>query len=194
VTGDVENKAQRHVTEMPSPPIRGTYVSIDATKAQSNKEAAMTFLTKFDRWDPFEEMSALRGRMDRLWARVNEDVPQLANWSPTSDIVETKNEIVVKTELPGLDAKQVDVEVENGVLMIKGERKADQEYDEKGFHRVERSYGTFLRTFPLPPSVEAEKIDANFTNGLLEVHLPKREGAKPRSIKVDVKKQIAPTV
>jgi HSP20 family protein len=153
----------------------------------------MNFLTKFERWDPFEEMTTLRNRMDRLWSRMSaEDTSAIADWSPASDVIESKDEIVVKAELPGIDEKDVDVEIESGVLTIKGERNAEKETEEKGYRRVERSYGSFLRSFTLPPSVEPDKVSATFTNGLLEVHLPKREGAKPRSIKVDVKKQLAP--
>lgn len=152
----------------------------------------MTLLTKFDRWDPFEEMTTLRNRMDRLWSRMTaDDETALANWSPTSDVLETKDEIVIKAELPGIDEKNVDVEIENGVLTIKGDRKAEKETEEKGYRRVERSYGSFLRSFTLPTNVEPEKIFASFTNGLLEVHLPKKEGAKPRTIKVELKKQLA---
>ena len=151
----------------------------------------MTFLTKFERWDPFEELTTLRNRMDRLWARANDEEPVLANWTPTSDVLETKDEIVIKAELPGLNEKDVDVELENNVLTLKGERNAEKETEEKGYRRIERAYGTFLRTFTLPPNVDAAKIFANFTNGLLEVHIPKKEGAKPRTIKVEVKKQLA---
>jgi HSP20 family protein len=153
----------------------------------------MTFLTKFERWDPFDELATLRNRVDRLWGRLTADEePLLTNWSPTSDIVETKDDLVIKAELPGLEQKDVNVEIENGVLTIKGERKAETEAVEKGYRRIERSYGSFFRSFTLPPNVEAEKISATFTNGLLEVHMPKKEGAKPRSIKVEVKKQLAP--
>ena len=152
----------------------------------------MTFLTRFERWDPFEELTTLRSRMDRLWSRMTtEDETALADWSPTSDVIETKDEIVIKAELPGIDEKAVDIEIEAGVLTIKGERKAEQETEEKGYRRVERSYGSFLRAFTLPANVDPEKITAGFANGLLEVHLPKKEGAKPRSIKVEVKKQLA---
>lgn len=153
----------------------------------------MTFLTRFERWDPFEELTTLRNRMDRLWSRFNaEDETALADWSPTSDVVETKDEIVIKAELPGLEEKDVDVEIEGGMLTIKGERQAEKETEEKGFRRVERSYGTFLRAFTLPTNVAPERITASFTNGLLEVHLPKKEEAKPRSIKVEVKKELKP--
>lgn len=153
----------------------------------------MTFLTKFERWDPFDELTTLRNRMDRLWTRVTaEDEPVMANWTPTSDILETKDEIVIKAELPGIEEKDVEIQIENGVLTIQGERKAEKETEEKGFRRVERAYGSFFRSFTLPPNVEAEKIAATFNNGLLEVHMPKKEGAKPRTIKVEVKKELKP--
>ena len=153
----------------------------------------MTFLTKFDRWDPFEEMTTLRNRMDRLWSRLTtEDEPVLANWTPTSDVIETKDDIVIKSELPGIEEKDVNIEIENGMLSIKGERKAEKETEEKGYRRIERAYGSFFRTFTLPPNVEAEKIFASLSNGLLEVHMPKKEGAKPRTVKVEVKKQLKP--
>lgn len=152
----------------------------------------MTLLTRFERWDPFDELTTLRTRLDRLWSRMTPgDDTALADWSPTSDVLETKDEIVIKAELPGIDEKNVDVEIASGVLTIKGERKAEKETEEKGYRRVERAYGSFLRSFVLPADVEAEKISAGFANGLLEVHLPKKEGAKPRTIKVEVKKQLA---
>jgi len=152
----------------------------------------MTFLTKFDRWDPFEELNALRNRMDRLWTRVTtEDEPVTTNWSPTADILETKDEIVIKVELPGIDEHDLGVEIESGILTIKGQRKAEMETEDKGYRRIERSYGSFFRSFTLPPNVAPEKIAATFVNGLLEVHMPKKEGAKPRPIKVEVKKQLA---
>ena len=152
----------------------------------------MTLLTRFERWDPFEELTTLRTRMDRLWSRISaEDESALANWSPTADILETKDDIVIKVELPGIDEKNVGVEIESGVLTIKGERKAEMETEEKGYRRVERSYGSFLRSFTLPTNVDPGKISASFANGLLELRLPKNEGAKPRSIKIEVKKQLA---
>lgn len=152
----------------------------------------MKLLTGFERWDPFEELSLLRNRMDRIWSRMTaENEPALANWSPTCDVVETKDDIVIKAELPGINEKDVNVEIEGGVLTLKGERKTETETKENDYRRVERSYGSFLRSFTLPPNVAADKIFASFANGLLEVHLPKSESAKPRLIKVDVKKQLA---
>ena len=152
----------------------------------------MTLLTRFERWDPFEELSTLRGRMDRLFSRMNvpEEAP-MAGWAPLSDILETKDELVIKTELPGIDEKNVLVEIESGVLTITGEREVEKETEEKDYRRMERSYGKFFRAFTLPPNVDPEKIDAKFDKGLLEVHVPKKESAKPRTIKVDVKKQLA---
>ena len=152
----------------------------------------MTFLTKFDRWEPFEELATLRSRMDRLWSKMTTDEETMAaDWAPVTDVIETKDEITIKTELPGIEEKDVTIEIENGILTMKGERKAEKETEEKGMRRMERSYGTFLRSFTLPTNVEQEKIAASFMNGLLEVHLPKKEGAKPRTIKVQVKKELA---
>ena len=150
----------------------------------------MSLLTRFERWDPFDELNLLRNRMDRLWTRMTEEEPVLADWSPTSDIVETKDEITIKAELPGIEEKDIDVEIENGVLTIKGERKAEKKEEEKGYRRIERSYGSFLRTFTMPTTDEADKIKADFTNGVLSVHLPKSAAAKPQTIKVEVKKNL----
>jgi HSP20 family protein len=150
----------------------------------------MSFLTKFERWDPFDELFTLRGRMDRLWNQMTREEAGLGDWSPRADIVETTNEILIKAELPGLTEKDVDIQIENNTLTMKGERTAEKEVDEKGYRRVEREYGKFFRSFTLPTNVEPERINATFTNGLLEVHLPKKEGAKPKTIKVEVKKQL----
>lgn len=155
----------------------------------------MNFLTKFESWDPFEELSTLRNRMDRLRARVagdpaNEELFP-SQWVPASDVVETKNAIVVKAELPGLTEKDITVEIENGVLVIKGERKFEKETDEKGYRRIERAYGNFVRTFTLPPNVAQEKIHAAYTNGLLEVEIPKKEEARPKTINIAVNKKLS---
>lgn len=148
----------------------------------------MTFLTRFDRWDPLEELTAMRGRMDSLWSRVTAgEPPVLADWAPTSDVIESNEEITIKAELPGVDAKDVEVQIENGLLTIRGERKGEKETEEKGYRRVERAYGSFLRSYQLPQNAEPEKIGASLENGLLEVHVPKRQGVEPRTIKLEVK-------
>jgi HSP20 family protein len=154
----------------------------------------MNFLTRFDSFDPFEELSTLRNRMDRVLARAgNEPTKEElfpTQWVPASDIVETKNAIILKAELPGLEEKDIAVEIENGMLVIKGERKFEKETTDKGYRRIERAYGNFLRTFTLPPNVATEKIRAAYTNGLLEVEIPKKEEAKPKAIHVAVNKKL----
>ena len=107
-------------------------------------------------------------------------------WTPAVDILETDNELVVKADLPEVDQKDIHVEIENGTLTLKGERKFEKEEKETGYHRIERSYGSFARYFSLPETVEPEKVKADYKNGVLTVTLPKKEIAKPRSIKVQV--------
>lgn len=150
----------------------------------------MSMLT---RWDPMEELTTLRNRMDRLFTRMGEDVEQPimgVNWMPTTDVYETKDALIVKTEVPGLTEKDIEVELENNILTISGERKFEEKTEEKGYSRFERKYGKFMRSFTLPTNVAADKIQANYANGILEVDIPKTEEAKPKKIKLDVKKTI----
>jgi HSP20 family protein len=107
-------------------------------------------------------------------------------WSPAVDIYETENELVVKADLPDVDQKDIDVRVENQTLTIAGERKFEKQDNAKGYHRIERSYGNFLRSFALPDTFDTEHITAQFKNGVLSVTLPKKETAKPRQVKVEV--------
>ncbi len=107
-------------------------------------------------------------------------------WAPAVDILETDNELVLKADLPGVEMKDVDINIENGTLTLKGERKFEREEKNKGFHRMERSYGSFVRYFTLPDTVDPEHVHAEYGNGVLTVTLPKKEIAKPRSIKVQV--------
>jgi HSP20 family protein len=109
-------------------------------------------------------------------------------WAPPVDIYETENDIVVKAELPGIEPKDVDVKVEDNTLYLKGERKFEKETKEDNYHRVERSYGAFARSFSLPNSINTDKVKAEFRDGLLTLTLPKREEAKPKTIKIDVSK------
>ncbi|MCC7498610.1 MAG: Hsp20/alpha crystallin family protein [Bryobacterales bacterium] len=99
---------------------------------------------------------------------------------------ETENELVVKADLPDVDQKDIDINVENGTLALKGERRFEKKTDNQGYHRIERSYGSFVRYFGLPDSVDTEKVRAEYKNGVLTVTLPKKEAAKPRAIKVEV--------
>ena len=107
-------------------------------------------------------------------------------WVPPVDILETENALVLKADLPDVDMKNVDIQIENGTLTLKGERKFEKDENTKGFHRIERSYGSFARYFTLPETVETENVRADYSNGVLTVTLPKKEIAKPKSIKVQV--------
>jgi len=104
------------------------------------------------------------------------------------DIYETEEAIVLKAELPGVDPKDVEVRVEDNTLYLKGERKFEKEVKEQNYHRVERSYGSFARSFSLPNSISTDKVKAEFKDGLLTLTMPKREEAKPKTIKIDVTK------
>jgi len=152
----------------------------------------MTFLTRFENFDPTDELTTLRNRFERLMARTGADTELFpAQWAPPTDILETKNAIVIKAELPGMTEKDITIEVENGVITLQGERKFEKETTEKDYRRVERTYGKFLRSFTLPPNVAGDKITATYNNGLLEIDIPKKEEAKPRTINVDVKKKLS---
>src|SRR2546422_10548708 len=110
----------------------------------------------------------------------------LPEWTPLADITEDDKEYLIKAELPELRKEDVKVTVENGVLTISGERKFEKEEKKKKYHRVERGYGSFVRTFALPEDADANKVKAQFKQGMLEVHLPKNEKAKPKQIEVSV--------
>jgi HSP20 family protein len=112
--------------------------------------------------------------------------PASRPWSPAVDIYETENELVLKADLPEVDPKNVGIQLENGTLTLKGERKFDEQKNGKGFHRIERSYGSFVRAFSLPDTVEGDKVKADYKNGVLTVTLPKKEVAKPRTINVEI--------
>ncbi|HEY3936556.1 MAG TPA: Hsp20/alpha crystallin family protein [Bryobacteraceae bacterium] len=113
--------------------------------------------------------------------------PASRPWTPPVDIYETENELVLKADVPEVDPKNVGIQLENGTLTLKGERKFEQEQKNgKGFHRIERAYGSFVRAFSLPETVDAEKVKADYKNGVLTVTVPKKEVAKPRTINVEI--------
>lgn len=112
--------------------------------------------------------------------------PASRPWSPPVDIYETENELVLKADLPEIDPKNVGIQLENGTLTLKGERKFEEQNNKRGFHRIERSYGSFVRAFSLPESVDSDKVKADYKNGVLTVTLPKKEVAKPKMINVEV--------
>jgi len=149
-------------------------------------------------WDPLRELSQLElgNRLERFFQRPfsrlltgngEKEAMTLTEWVPVVDISEDDKEYLVKAELPDLKKEEVKVVVENGELTLSGERKFQKEEKGKKYHRIERSYGSFLRSFTLPAGVNAEKVSADFKDGVLEVHLPKDEQAKPKTIEVKVR-------
>ena len=140
--------------------------------------------------DPFRELAAMQDRMARLFGDAylrDEDTGFRGTWTPAVDIFESDNhDLVLKAELPGLGREDIEVSVENSTLVLKGTKKFDAEVKDEQYRRIERSYGTFHRSFNLPNTVDAGKVNAEFKNGVLTVKLPFREEAKPRTINVDV--------
>jgi HSP20 family protein len=144
------------------------------------------------RWDPVKEMEEMHNRLSNLFGRTparlregKEESIAVAEWAPLVDITEDDQEYIIKTELPEVKKEDVKVSVENGLLTIVGERKFEKEENKK-YHRVERAYGRFLRSFVLPEGVDRDKVNAEFRDGLLKVHLAKSEQTKPKQIEVKV--------
>ncbi len=142
-------------------------------------------------WEPFSNLLTAQRDFDRLFKEafnpfVSEGDISTRTWAPPVDIYENENDIVLKAELPGIEPKDVEVKVEDNTLYLKGERKFEKEVKNESYHRVERSYGSFARSFSLPNSISTDKVKAEFKDGLLTLTLPKREEAKPRTVKIDV--------
>ena len=140
------------------------------------------------RWDPFRELSTIQDRMNRLfqdaYAPTREEGLSTAAFAPLTDVYEDDNHVTLKLEVPGIDEKDLDIRVENNNLIIKGERKFENEEKEENFRRVERQYGTFVRSFSLPSTVDTDNINANYDKGVLSITMPKRAEAKPTQIQV----------
>ena len=139
------------------------------------------------RWEPFRDMIVLEGRLNRLFQQglgPLRDQESLRAWAPPVDIYETEKEIVLKADLPDVKPEDVDIRMENNTLTLRGERRSEKDVKDENYHRVERQYGSFSRTFSLPTTVDADKIDARYESGVLRVVLPKREEARPKQIKV----------
>jgi HSP20 family protein len=134
-------------------------------------------------FDPLANIRLFEDAFTRFLSEPTTNRP----WTPAVDIYETENELVLKADLPEVSLKDIDVRVENQTLTIAGERKFEHEESKKGFHRIERSYGNFVRSFAVPNTFDTDKISAEFHNGVLAVTLPKKEAAKPRQVKVEVK-------
>ena len=142
------------------------------------------------KWDPFRDLNILQDRMNRLFEdaergiRRSEEPASTTIWSPAVDIYETEGEIVVQAELPGMDRKDISLNLENNVLTIRGDRQFKKETKEDNYHRIERSYGGFSRSFSIPTSVDEDKIRADYKDGVLRIALPKKEQAKPKQIQI----------
>jgi len=142
------------------------------------------------RWDQSRGLTALQDQVNRLFednfTRDRSGHADLATWAPPVDIYETENELVVKVDLPDLEDKDIDVRVENNTLTIRGERKFEPDVAEDNYLRIERYYGSFMRSFSLPNTVDFESIRAEYRNGVLTLHMAKREESKPKQIKIGV--------
>jgi HSP20 family protein len=142
------------------------------------------------RWDQSRGLASLQDQVNRLFedtfTRDRSGSADLATWAPVVDIYETGNELVVKADLPDLEDKDIDVRVENNTLTIRGERKFEKDVNEENYLRVERAYGPFMRSFSLPNTVSSENIRAEYRNGVLSLHMAKREESKPKQVKISV--------
>jgi HSP20 family protein len=136
------------------------------------------------RFDPFRDITTLRDEMNRLFSRAVGEGSGGSAWTPAVDIFETDNAIVLKAELPGLRTEDIDIEVDENVLTLRGERRFDDKVDEGRYYRLERAYGHFQRSLTLPQGVKADEISASFENGVLTVRVPKADAVKPRKIAV----------
>lgn len=147
-------------------------------------------MTVMTRWDPFRELNALQQRMNRLfdeqYGGSREESMTTGAFVPPVDVYEDEHSIQLKLEVPGIDEKDLDIKVENNVLTVSGERKLEKEEKQENFHRVERRYGSFVRSFTLPNTVSTDDIQADYQNGVLKIRMAKRAEAKPKQIKVGI--------
>jgi HSP20 family protein len=144
------------------------------------------------RWDPFRELEEVSTRLNRLFnqplgrRQIDDEGSLMAEWAPAVDVQETDGEYLIKADLPDVKKEDVHVELQDGMLCLRGERRQEKEEKGKKFHRVERAYGRFERRLALPSEVDPQKVAAEFKNGVLNVHLPKSASAKPKAIEVKV--------
>ena len=141
------------------------------------------------KWEPMREMEDFFDRFSRPlgWpGRLGQELARGSDWAPRVDISETDKEFVINAEIPEVKKEDVKVNVENGVLTLKGERKQEKEEKDKKFHRIERFHGSFCRSFALPDNIDEDKIDATFKDGMLKLTIPKTESKKPKTIEVEV--------
>lgn len=141
------------------------------------------------RWDPYRDLVTLREKMNRLFEDTvsgQSESRELSgsSWTPAVDIYETEHEIVLSAEVPGIDEKDIEIKLEDNTLTLRGERKFEKETQEENFHRIERAYGSFFRSFSLPHYIEQAKIKAEHEHGVLKVVLPKKSESKPRKVTI----------
>jgi HSP20 family protein len=145
-------------------------------------------VSSITRWDTYSGLAGLQDEVNRLFESSfsrRRDHSTLTSWAPAVDIFETENELVVKADLPEVREKDIDVRVENNMLTVRGERKFEEKTEKENYLRVERTYGTFSRSFSLPNTVNNEAIQADYNNGVLTITLPKRAESKPKQVKVN---------
>jgi HSP20 family protein len=152
-------------------------------------------MTNLNRWEPLSGTATLHEQLNRMFGEGfnRQEESNLTTWAPVVDIMETEHELVVKADLPDIDSKDLDIRVENNILTIRGERKFEKQVSDGDYLRVERAYGSFARSFSLANTVNSEAIKADYHNGVLTLHIPKREEAKPKQIKVNVGTQATST-
>ena len=146
----------------------------------------MTYITRFE---PFRDLFNLQGQVNRLFqdfSRGSDELLSTGTFVPAVDIYEDEHNITLKLEVPGISEKELDIQLENNTLTVRGERKFEKEEKEENFHRIERRYGAFARSFTLPNTVDVENVDAQYESGVLKLKLAKRAEAKPKQIKVNV--------
>jgi HSP20 family protein len=142
------------------------------------------------RWDPFRELSSLQNRVNSLfqdYGRSGQDeLTTTASIVPAVDVYEDEHKVTLKLEIPGISQDDLDIRLENSTLTVRGERKFEKEEKEENFHRIERRYGSFARSFTLPNTIDTESVNASYENGVLKLELSKRAEAKPKQIKVSI--------
>jgi len=144
------------------------------------------------RWRPFRDLATMQEEMNRFFDRMFDRFPQREEigegiWAPCVDISETKDDLVITAEIPGISKDNIKISLNDNILTLKGEKKQEKKVDEENYHRIERSYGAFHRSFTLPTTVQQDQVKASYKNGILRIILPKAEEAKPKEIAIEVK-------
>lgn len=150
----------------------------------------MTYITRFQ---PFTEFATLQNQVNRLFqdfSRGSDELSTTGTFVPATDVYEDEHNITLKLEVPGVSEKDLDIRLENNTLTVRGERKFEKEEKEENFRRVERQYGTFVRSFTLPSTVDSDNINASYDKGVLSITMPKRAEAKPKQIQVNSGKRL----